>query len=152
MVNPSAMIERGKKTSQMPDWSGHERDTSSVLLDVITTATSGSAKISRADRVLFTACEFWAAARNGSLTELLRGAPLARLRAAETAFNVIGLTKATRVLNHGRVALTENASPAALRNVVEFIETSLADLDEPVDRIIGDYAGHQASERENKHK
>ena len=150
MLNPSAMIERGKKTSQMPDWSGHERDTSALLLDVLTTATSGSAKISRADRVLFTACEFWAAARNGSLTELLRGAPVARLRAAEAAFNVIGLTKATRVLHHGRMALTENASPAALRNVVEFIETSLADLDERVDRIIADYAGHQALDRENK--
>jgi hypothetical protein len=74
------------------------------------------------------------------------------LRAAEAAFNVIGLTKATRVLHHGRMALTENASPAALRNVVEFIETSLADLDEPVDRIIADYAGHQALDRENKRK
>jgi hypothetical protein len=146
------MIERGKKTSEMPDWSGHEHDTSALLLDVLTTATSGSAKISRADRVLFTACEFWAAARNGSLAEQLRGDPLAGLRAAETAFNVIGLTKATRVLHHGRMALTENASPASLKNVVEFIETSLADLDEPVDRIIADYAGRQALDRENKHR
>jgi len=50
------------------------------------------------------------------------------------------------------MALTEDASPASLKNVVEFIETSLADLDEPVDRIIADYAGRQALDRENKHR
>ena len=146
------MIERGKKTSEMRDWSGHEHDTSALLLDVLTTATTGSAKISRADRVLFTACEFWAAARNGSLTDQLRGDPLAGLRAAEAAFNVIGLTKATRVLHHGRMALTENPSPASLKIVVEFIEASLADLNEPVDRIIAEYAGRQTLDRENKRK
>jgi hypothetical protein len=146
------MIERGKKASERSDWSGHEHDTSAMLLDVLTTATSGSAKISMADRVLFTACEFWAAARNGSLREQLRGDPLARLRAAEAAFNAIGLTKATRVLHHARMALTENASPAALRHVVEFIETSMADLDEPVDRIIAAYAAHQALDRANKRR
>ena len=36
----------------MPDGIGHERDTSAMLLEVPTTATTGSAKISRADRVL----------------------------------------------------------------------------------------------------
>jgi hypothetical protein len=36
--------------------------------------------------------------------------------------------------------------------VVEFIETSLAELDEPVDRLIGAYAGQQAMDRQNKHR
>jgi hypothetical protein len=136
----------------MPDWSGHERDTSAMLLDVLTTATTGSAKISRANRVLFTACEFWAAARNGSLIGQLRGNPLAQLRAAEAAFTVIGLTKAPSVLHHGRRALTESDPPVSLQSVVEFIETSLAELDEPVDRMIAAYAAQQALDRQNKHR
>jgi hypothetical protein len=144
------MNEGGKRTRDVPDWTGHERDTSAVLLDVLTTATSGSAKISRASRVLFTACEFWAAARNGTLIEQLRGEPLKQLRAAEAAFTVIGLTKAPTVLHCGRMALMQCDPPVSLESVVEFIETSLAELDEPVDRMIAAYAGHQALDRANK--
>ena len=144
------MIERGKETSEMPDWIGHERDTSAMLLEVPTTATTGSAKISRADRVLFTACEFWAAARNGSLMEQLRQDTPAQLRAAEAAFSVIGITKAASVLHHGRMALTQSDPPVSLRHVIEFIETSLAELDEPVDRLIAAYAGRQVLDRQNK--
>src|SRR5580765_2513261 len=125
------MIEGGKRTRDVPDWTGHEHDTSAMLLDVLTTATSGSAKISRANRVLFTACEFWAAARNGTLIEQLRREPLKQLRAAEAAFTVIGLTKAGTVLHCGRMALMQGDPAVSLRSVVEFIETSLAELDEP---------------------
>jgi hypothetical protein len=146
------MIERRKGSRQMPDWIGHERDTTAMLLDVLTTATTGSAKISRANRVLFTACEFWAAARNGSLMEQLRENPLVQLRAAEAAFTVIGLTKAPSVLHHGRLALMQSDPPVTLQSVVEFIETSLAELDEPVDRMIADYAGSQTLDRQNSQK
>ena len=146
------MIERGKKTCEMPDWNGHERDTSAVLFDVLTTATTGSGRISRADRVLFTACEFWAAARNGSLIDHLRRESSAQLRAAEAAFTVMGITKAATVLRLGRMALTESVPPVSLGRVVEFIETSLAELNEPVDRLIGAYAGQQVMERHDKHR
>jgi hypothetical protein len=39
-----------------------------------------------------------------------------------------------------------------LQSVVEFIETSLAELDEPVDRMIAAYAAQQALDRQNKHR
>jgi hypothetical protein len=146
------MVERGEMTKKMPDWSGHERDTTAMLLDVLTTATTGSAKISRANRVLFTACEFWAAARNGSLLDQLRENTLVQLRAAEAAFTVIGLTKAPGVLHHGRLALTQSDPPVSLQSVVEFIETSFAELDEPVDRMIADYAFRQTLDRQNTPK
>jgi hypothetical protein len=29
----------------MPDWSGHERDTTAMLLDVLTTATTGRCRM-----------------------------------------------------------------------------------------------------------
>ncbi len=144
------MDVHGERDSEMSDWIGHDRNTSAMLLDVLTTATTGSAKISRANRVLFTACEFWAAARNGSLFEQLRENPVNQLRAAEAAFTAIGLTKVPNVLHHGRMALTESAPPVSLQSVAEFIETSLAELEEPVDRLIAAYAGLQSADREDK--
>jgi hypothetical protein len=48
------------------------------------------------------------------------------------------------------VALTDNNPPITSQQVVEFIETSLAALDEPVDRLIAAYAGHQALDRQNQ--
>jgi hypothetical protein len=134
----------------MPEWNGHERDTSVELLDVLTTVTTGSARICRADRILFTACEFWAAARNRSLTEQLREKPTAQLLAAEAAFTVIGLTKAATLLHHGRMALMEGDPPVSSQHVAEFIETSFADLDEPIDRMIAAYAGSRTLARQNK--
>jgi hypothetical protein len=130
-------------------WEGHEPDTSARLLDVLVTATTGSAKVSRADRILFVACEFWAAARNRSLLEQLRLDPVDQLRAAEEAFTVIGLPKVAGCLRLGRLALMDFTSPTPLENVAENIENWLEDVDEPVDQVIAEFAKQQASDRQN---
>jgi hypothetical protein len=127
-------------------WDGHQPDTSAALLDVITTATSGSAKVTRSDRVLFTACEFWASARNAALHSQLKDDALGQLRAAETAFTVIGLTKAASILRRGRMALSVD-TPPPLSAVVDVMEKTLAALDEPVDQMIAEFARNQAAER-----
>jgi hypothetical protein len=64
----------------------------------------------------------------------------------------MGITNAATVLRHGRMALTESVPPVSLGRVVEFIETSLAELNEPVDRMIGAYAGQQVMDRQNKRR
>jgi hypothetical protein len=128
------------------NWEGHERDTSARLLDVIITASTGSAKVSRADRILFVACEFWAAARNRTLLEQLRDDSVAQLRAAEESFAAIGLAKSAKCLRLGRVALTADP-PTALQDVAEEIEKWLADVDEPVDLMIAEFAKKLASAR-----
>jgi hypothetical protein len=130
----------------MPNWEGHERDTSERLLDVIITASTGSAKVSRSDRILFVACEFWAAARNCTLVEQLRDDPAAQLRAAEESFAAIGLAKSAKCLRLGRAALTADP-PATLQDVAESIENWLADVDEPVDMMIAEFAKKLASVR-----
>jgi hypothetical protein len=132
-----------------PDWEGHEPDTSARLLDVLITATTGSAKVSQADRVLFVACEFWAAARNHSLAEQLGQGAVAQLREAEEAFTVIGLSSTAGYLRLGRLSLTEFDPPTPLRDVAENIEKWLADVDEPVDLRIAEFAKRQASARQN---
>jgi hypothetical protein len=128
-------------------WEGHQRATSERLLDVMTTATTGSAKVSRSEKVLFTACEFWASARNRSLLGQLADDAITQLRAAEVSFTVIGLTEVASVLRRARVNLTETDPPQALPDVVEAIETSLADCGEPVDQALADFASELARDR-----
>ena len=130
------------------EWDGHNPDTSARLLDVLITATTASAKLSRNDRILFVACEFWAAARNHSLHEQLRsGEALAQLREAEEAFTAIGLKAAAGYLRLGHLALSVDP-PTPLEDVAENIETWLADVDEPVDLMIAEFAKKQASDRQ----
>jgi len=116
-----------EKTCETPDWSGHERDTSALLLNVLTTATRFSENLP-ADRVLFTACEFWRRAERFPDGPTAREPPPSCGGGA--AFTVIGITKAATVLRHGRMALTK-VTAGLIGRVVEFIETSLAELDEP---------------------
>jgi hypothetical protein len=136
------------KKNASQGWEGHKPATSAVLLDVITTATTGSAKVSRADRVLFTACEFWASARNGSLLSQLSDDPVTQLRAAEAAFTVIGLTKAASIVQSGRLAMMKTSPPVPLEVVTDNLEKELATLDEPVDQMIADFANRQALDRQ----
>jgi len=133
----------------MPNWEGHKPKTSEVLLDVLTTATTGSAKVSRGDRVLFTACEFWASARNRTLLEQLTDDALPQLRAAEAAFTVIGLKKSASIVQHGRLSLSLD-NPVPLATVADTIERALATIDEPVDQMIADFADSQTAERQPK--
>jgi hypothetical protein len=129
------------------NWEGHQPATSASLLDVMTTATSGSAKVSRSDKVLFTACEFWASARNHNLLGQLSDDAIAQLRAAEASFTVIGLSQVASVLRRARVELTETDPPPALGDVVENIEKCLGDSGEPVDQALAEFAGELARNR-----
>jgi hypothetical protein len=131
------------------NWGGHKPATTAALIDSITTATTGSAPISHFDRVLFTACEFWASANNRSLLEQLGDGDAGdQLLAAESAFREIGVAKAADVVQRGRLALTASNSPTPLQQVVEEIERSLADSDEPVDQLIAEYAEDQLLNRQ----
>ena len=137
------------KKNTSPGWEGHKPATSALLLDVITTAATGSAKVSRADRVLFTACEFWASARNGSLLSQLSEDPVTQLRAAEAAFTVIGLKKAAGIVQRARMDMMKTSPPVPLEAVTNNLERELAALDEPVDQMIADFANNQALDRQS---
>ena len=137
------------KKNASPGWEGHKPATSALLLDVITTATTGSAKVSRADRVLFTACEFWASARNGSLLSQLSEDPVTQLRAAEAAFTVIGLRTAAGIVQRARMDMMKTSPPVPLQIVANNLEKELAALEEPVDQMIADFANNQALDRQS---
>jgi hypothetical protein len=136
------------KGVKMGHWEGHKTATSAALLDVITTAVTGSARPSHSDRILFTACEFWASARNCTLFEQLRDDPLNQLQTAEAAFTDIGLTGVALVVSRSREMFTEDPQLDSLSKVCKSIESSLAEIDEPVDQVIAAYANQQARRRQ----
>ena len=141
------MLSRG---SEMTHWVGHEATTSAALLDVIITAATGAARPSHTDRILFTACEFWASAQNCTLIEQLREDPLPQLQAAEAAFAEMGLAGVGGIVRRGRERLTDCPEWASLAQVARSIEESLADIDEPVDQRIAAYADQQARIRQHE--
>lgn len=132
----------------MPNWEGHKPATSAVLLDLLTTAQSGSMKFSWSERVLFTACEFWAAAQNRALEGLLTDDAQSQLQAAEQSFAAIGLTKAALILHGGLMKLAVDR-PAPLHKVAANLENALANLDEPVDEALARFASTQTGDRLN---
>jgi sigma54-dependent transcription regulator len=121
----------------MTDWQGHKQATTAVLLDLVTTAHTGRTRFSRSERALFTACEFWAASRNGSLADLLADDSCSQLRAAEDSFNFIGLKKIASALMQARSELSETFSAT---DVAKQLEVSLSEIDEPVDLVLARFA------------
>lgn len=134
----------------MAIWEGHKAATSALSIDVITAAVTESGRVPRADRALFTACEFWAAARNRTVLEQFRDDAFSQLQAAEASFAVIGLTEVTSILRRARTALTALDSSLSWKVAAESIENSLSDVDQPVDQLIDEFANRRALDRQNK--
>jgi hypothetical protein len=125
----------------MAAWDRHKPGTSNALLDLLTTAHTGRTRFSHSQRALFTACEFWAASQNGSLSAHLGNDIESRLEAAETSFVVIGLPKTARILKRARMQLGAD-SPAPTKRVIQEIEDALTAIDEPIDDTFEHFATH----------
>jgi hypothetical protein len=125
-------------------WEGHKPATAAALFDVLTNATTATGRISEFDRILFTACEFWASVNNGMLLRQLTENPaVPQLQAAESAFAQIGLNRAAEIIRRGRLALSAVDSPVSFEVAVKSIEQSLSESNEPVDQSIADYVNNQ---------
>jgi hypothetical protein len=137
----------------MAKWGGHKLATSAVLYSLSSAATRGGSGFSVHERVLFTACEFWAAARNSVLLEHLSlefDEPESMLRAAEQSFARIGLSSVANVLREGLLDLTRTDQALQLAQVALNIEKALACIKEPVDEILADFALHGPGIRTSK--
>ena len=124
----------------MAEWKGHMAATRGALLAAMGRATAAPETISQSDRVLFTACEFWASAMNDGLFSRLRLDAIAQLEAASAAFHVIGVHKVEAVLQRGQTALTSRGPLVSLQQVCESMQMELATMDEPVDRLLAEFA------------
>jgi len=128
-------------------WPGHAPTTSKLLLKVLLRAQSGDEGFSYAERVLFTACEFWAAAKTRNLHAHLGLDANHRLRVAEEAFAVVGLVSIPTILRLERIHLCDQASPASLRGMAIRIEDALGRDEESVDVKLCEFACDQSRDR-----
>jgi hypothetical protein len=133
---------------RMTEWRGH-LGTTTVVLEELLTRCAGvdTPEPAREERVLFTACEFWAAAMNRELRQHLATTADAGLRAAEESFAEIGALHVARALRRARFDLMEAAPRIPLRNVVTAIEDGLALAEDLVDDLIARFAAGRAGDR-----
>jgi hypothetical protein len=128
-------------------WSGHHRQTSSVLLALLTDAAAGRKEFTVSERTLIFACEFWAAVMNRTLAHHLGRNTSSRLRAAEQVFSAIGAQNVATVLRQGQLELQKLSPQAGFQQMAAGMEACLARIDEPVDNLIALYAIDLSCER-----
>jgi hypothetical protein len=131
----------------MDTWHGHSTITSSVLVALLRRAGAGDTTFTAADRVLYTVCEFWAAAAADGLVEHLGSEPLDRLRAAYVAFSAIGAVQAAGTLR-GVVDQFPEEPPSAkwVQERSSELEAGLRANAETVDRLIAKFASRRVEE------
>jgi hypothetical protein len=122
------------------NWAGHRPATSAAILALLTKASEGSESFSYSERVLFVACEFWAAARSGSLQRHLSNEARIKLQEAEEAFGAIGLIRVESVLHLANIEMKAPSSSTAVERAAKEIEERVALVEEPVDEALESFA------------
>ena len=126
---------------------GHTATTSASLLKVLQKAQAAGTRFSHTERVMYTACEFWIAAVNHSLTRYLGNIPKIVLRDAEAAFAAIEISSVANILREARNSLMVATPVILTEQVVALIQQSLDRLEESVDEMIGKFAAEQTWSR-----
>jgi hypothetical protein len=131
----------------METWRGHFPITNFVLHALLNKrAEAAAADFSRAEAVLLTACQFWAAVATHELALYLAPEPVPRLLLAFEAFSEIG---AVRVASALRVALADRPevqSSAWLRQQALDLEARLLNTEDAVDHLIAQFASEHMEE------
>jgi hypothetical protein len=126
---------------------GRLATTSASVLGLLGTAQAAGTRFSHTERVLHTACEFWVAAVNHSLTRYLGGVPKLVLRDAEAAFAAIEIESVANLLRDARNSLSATAPAIPATRVLAQLQQSLDHLEVPVDELIGKFAAEQTWSR-----
>ena len=133
-------------TNKIETWRGHYPITSFVLEALSKRQLSeDGVDYNQAERVLFIACAFWAAAARGSLADYLAGDPIERLNSAKEAFTEIGAVRVASILRLRIEDLMQSIAPPRLQRIVTKIEDLLAHSEDNVDQLIATYAASRMS-------
>jgi hypothetical protein len=124
----------------MREWRGHRPETCKVLLRLLRKAGRDAHSVSKNERVLFIACEFWAAANNRTLGEHLGEEAITQLQEAEESFAIIGLADIASIVRLGYLDLTNAKPKVSLTDLALHIEDALTCTDERVDESIAHFA------------
>ena len=126
----------------MDAWRGHLPITCQMLLRILNKAAAGKNEFSRAERILYTTCEFWAATAARSIVTHLGSGVVDNLENAIFAFSTIG---AVHVENTLIAFLRDLANPPTKRRYLErlaALEEDLLKTKDPVDHLIAHFAEH----------
>jgi hypothetical protein len=121
--------------------------TSTSVLDTLNKARAEGTRFSHTERVLHTACEFWVAAVNHSLTRHFGGVPKIVLRDAEAAFAAIEIESVANLLREARNSLATVTPAMPATRILAQLQQRLDHLEEPVDDLIGKFAVEQTWSR-----
>lgn len=122
------------------DWRGHFPVTSVALLSLLHRAAADQSEFSRAERILWIACEFWAAVNARELNAYLDTELGDHLRDARSAFSAIGATIVVKTLRQIAAGTTGSVSKGARHKRISDIEERLLRLPEAVDMLIARFA------------
>jgi hypothetical protein len=96
----------------------------------------GAHELSRDERILLTACEFWAAACREKLDSYCGAEPLVRLGAATYSFSRLGAIRVVSVLRIAMQALecrdSTSATDSALRRLYEQLQQQSDNVEERI--------------------
>jgi hypothetical protein len=129
-------------------WHGHFPVTCAALLPLLTSAAAGQMEFSRVERLLWVACEFWAAVNACELDAHLGSNVPDRLRDARFAFSEIGAENVVNALHQSAIDLAATRSNGERRRRIADIEEQLLLAPDPVDVLIARFAWQILSEKQ----
>jgi hypothetical protein len=137
--NATSLAARGR----VHPWRGHLPITSVALLAILNRAIAGQTLFSRAERVFYLACEFWAAVNGRELeAHLDLDAALDAadpLHDARLAFSAIGAGRIVAVLRHADIPAGTRAKRGR-RQSIAAVEEQLLRTQDSVDVLIAEFA------------
>jgi hypothetical protein len=128
------------KGSPVNRWCGHSPIAHEVLLSILLRAAVGDQDFTRDERILYTACEFWAAIQARSIVAHLGSTARDNLRNAAEAFSAIGATNVASLLNAVHRDPASAPTTERLLQGLAALENELPDTLDPVDHLIAGYA------------
>jgi hypothetical protein len=135
----------------METWRGHFPITHFVLHALLKKRAADAAGFSRAEAVLLTACQFWAAVATHQLAHHLVAQPVPSLLLAFEAFSEIGAVRVASALRLVLADRPEVQSSSWLRQQACDLEARLLDTEDAVDQLIAQFASeHMEDESSEK--
>jgi hypothetical protein len=144
--NPSASAPEAAIPPLANDWRGHFPVTSVALLSLLHRATADQLEFSRVERILWIACEFWAAVNARELNAHLDTEVGDPLRDARFAFSAIGATVVVETLRQAAAGTAGAKSSGTRCERISDIEDRLLRLPQAVDMLIARFAWRYLSE------
>jgi len=117
-------------------WAGHSEATRQTLLAILERADDGREDFSMADRILFTACEFWVAVEAGTLKAFLGTTALEQLRCSAFAYRAIGAVEVAREVEVALKALRLADTGGRRVQCIEGLQARLRQSAEPTSDLI----------------